>query len=167
MTGSTKLRDDPIAAIGSIRKPQSEPCRIMRMSSTSSVSDEADILNQSTHEAMLHETIHKTCSKEETVTRLTVGDKYKNRLLLGKDQNGFYRCDDASSELLRSIKGKHATEHGLNALHVAARHGQGEIMSMLLDHKVDVDSKDVNGNTALHHAAGAGRLDTVIEVGRI
>ena len=55
------------------------------------------------------------------------------------------------------------TEQGLNALHVAARHGQVEIMRMLLDHKVVVNLRDVNGNTALHHAAGAGRFETIIE----
>ena len=139
------------------------------MSSTSSVSDKADIdtCDQSTLDDMLHETIHTICSVEEAVTRLAMPDKYKHGfLLVRKDSHvsSLYKYDGASLELLRSIEGSHVTEHGLNALHVAARHGQVEIMRMLLDHKVDVNSKDVNGNTALHHAAGAGRLDTVIEL---
>ena len=111
---------------------------------------------------LLHEIINTTCSVEKAVTKLAVGDKYMvGFLLLSKDGDRLYTlCDIASLDRLINIQGWNVEEHSFNALHIAAMHGQVEIMKMLLDHKVDVNSKDVNDNTALHHAAGAGCLDT-------
>ena len=136
----------------------------------SSLIDEADmnIYDQPLiHYAMLQETLRTQCTADEIFTRLALRDEYKYDLVIpSTDISGqkFYKCDAKSVEPLRIIYGSHVTEHGLNALHVAAKHGQVEIMRMLLDHKVDVNSKDVNGNTALHHATGAGRLGTVIYI---
>ena len=156
--------------------------RANRTSPILPINDETDIClsDQTTCDTMLFETIHTKCSVEEAVTRLAMRDKYRNGIfILSKYRNGMrivsqdrpflscYKCDTASSELLRSIEASHVMEHGLNALHVAARHGQVEVIRMLLDNKADVNSIDINGNTALHHAAGAGSLDTMIELRKV
>jgi ankyrin repeat protein len=50
---------------------------------------------------------------------------------------------------------------GATPLHVAAMHGQIEVMTVLLDRGAAIDGLCVDGTTPLHQAAGAGHLAAV------
>lgn len=67
---------------------------------------------------------------------------------------------DEGKDLGKTVEAiKDANKRG--ALHFAAREGQTEICNYLLqDLKINVDSKDDDGETALIHAARQGHTDT-------
>jgi ankyrin repeat protein len=47
--------------------------------------------------------------------------------------------------------------HSLYQLHAAAEKGQVSVCSLLLSKGIDVNAKDINGETPLHWAAWSGR----------
>lgn len=53
------------------------------------------------------------------------------------------------------------SEGGLYVIHAAAKFNNFYAMDLVLKYGVDVNLKDVQGNTALHHAARNGNLDMV------
>ena len=58
---------------------------------------------------------------------------------------------------------EHVTAKGgkaVTAVHVAAREGYADILSLLLGHGADVDGRDLNGQTPLHRAAWTAKVDT-------
>lgn len=57
-----------------------------------------------------------------------------------------------------------ATEHGANALHLAAEFGQTDIVRRLLQAGIPANSPDPHGYTAMHHAARSARSSDVIPV---
>jgi len=51
--------------------------------------------------------------------------------------------------------------HGRSPLHVAAAHGHGRLVELLLGQGADINASDTAGWTALHLAARAGHLSMV------
>ena len=44
----------------------------------------------------------------------------------------------------------------MTPIHLAAKHGQTEIVKLFLEKNVDVDTPGMDGTTALHNAAQSG-----------
>ncbi|XP_064629984.1 ankyrin-3-like [Lineus longissimus] len=52
-------------------------------------------------------------------------------------------------------------DEGSNALHIAAQNAEADIVSILLDNGLDINSRKKNGQTALHVAITSGSLEVI------
>ncbi|KAH3880250.1 ankyrin repeat domain-containing protein 16-like [Dreissena polymorpha] len=64
-------------------------------------------------------------------------------------------------ETHRADQGIHISPSGAMCLHIAAKEGHVNVISYLLQKKVNIDAQDSKGRTALHIAAGAQKADCV------
>jgi oxysterol-binding protein-related protein 1/2 len=82
------------------------------------------------------------------------GDLVQVKELLAKKDSGY--------ELNLSCKGKARSNFGWTPLHLATYFGHKDVMEILLNRQVEINSLNENGDTALHKASFIGREDLVM-----
>ncbi|MCK5726343.1 MAG: ankyrin repeat domain-containing protein [Thiotrichaceae bacterium] len=88
----------------------------------------------------------------------------QSKLILDKKLLRSAHTDDyegIKKYILAGADPNYSKKDGITALHIAAAHGNLNIVKVLATHKGDVDSKSIKNWTPLHHAARFGHLEIV------